>query len=398
MDQTKKAGLAKLTLFFYLILFPFGQLLRTSLNFSGMTAVFHPIDVPAFASLVLVILIFGGKLLSKKGYPGVFLISNIFSLILSINYFGLSGILVGVLYFLRLLAHGSLFFLVFYLLKYDSSLRKTLVNILILLSMFVGIFGWFQYYIYPDLTSFTVWGWDDHLYRLVGSFLDPSFTSIFLVLGALLCLIRYFASKKAGYLFLFTFLIVTLGFTYSRAGFLALLFAIFYFLYQLRRLRLLAIVMAVFFICLVFLPRPAGEGVKLERTRSIISRLENYQESFSLWRISPVFGLGYNNLCAARHKFIPDSNFGEHSCSGSDSSILLLLTCFGLIGTLFFGLFLRDLLSQVSKNFYGSQAVASVIAVLVHSQFANSLFYPWLVGWMAILFAVAVKTTSNNVR
>ena len=75
-----------------------------------------------------------------------------------------------------------------------------------------------------------IWGWDDHLYRLIGTFLDPGFTAIILVFGFLTSLAYYLkpAAPKGGFknkyfLLISIFLFVSILFTYSRAGYIALI-------------------------------------------------------------------------------------------------------------------------------------------------------------------------------
>src|SRR5690606_32109779 len=58
----------------------------------------------------------------------------------------------------------------------QMKLDKTLViNALIAVAVFTAIFGWFQYILLPDLTAMKIFGWDDHYFRMVGTFFDPAF-------------------------------------------------------------------------------------------------------------------------------------------------------------------------------------------------------------------------------
>jgi O-antigen ligase len=123
----------------------------------------------------------------------------------------------------------------------------------------------------------------------------------------------------------------------------------------------------------VLLPRPAGEGTKLERTSSVNAKYVNYKEGFSLFQKSPVFGFGYNNLPIIR----PNAS---HSQSGFDSSLLTILTTTGVIGTI---LFILGLSQLFIKSNLAVQTM--IIAILVHSLFSNSLLYPFTLLFLVLI-------------
>lgn len=358
----------KAILFIYLALFPFGQLLRIS--------IFNASDILAFVSLLYIILT-NKKCLSALNPLKDFLLVALFSLLYSVFNFKSLDVLVGSLYLLRVISYFYLYKLSFNIIKENSKLKPTILNSLLLVSFAVSIFGWIQYFLYPDLTSLKYIGWDDHLFRLVGTFLDPGFTSLIIVFGAVIS----FVKKK--YLLL-AFFITTLAFTYARAGYLAFVATLFFASLIFKKSKAFLISLACFLVVIFLLPKPAGEGVNLERIYSISSRISNYKETLEIFRKSPVFGVGFNNICLAKKVYFNEENLNSHSCSGSDSSLLLILATTGIIGfTVFVSTFTRILLT-LKKGFYTKVFLALLSAVFVHSFFVNSLFYPWVMGYLAI--------------
>jgi len=378
----------KLVLLF-LILFPFGQIIRLR--------IIHPIDLVAGASFLY---LFRGKLRKPRIFKPMtaFLLAAAFSYLFSLVTFKASRLYIGGLYLLRLLAYTGFFLFVFNLVSQKQKLREVLFNSLILVSIATAVFGWLQYFLYPDITSFTVWGWDDHLYRLLGTFLDPGFTSIILVFGFLLSLISYLKTRSNQLLLLLAFFLLTIAFTYARSGYLALLLGTAIALWFKKGLKFILPTVLVFLLVVILLPRPGGEGVKLERRHSIYSRFENYSETIEIFKTSPLFGVGYNNLCLARQKYLGQADFGSHACSGSDSSLLLVLATTGTVGFLIFINLIFELVKSVKRNIYGQAFLTCLGALLIHSLFVNSLFYPWVMGFMAILFSLSLGKSEGKVE
>lgn len=372
--RLSKQKIANILLFVFFLIFPFGQIIK----FGKV----QPIDLVVILSFIVTFL---SKQKESKIFVYIrnFLIIAIFSYLLSLFIFGFSAAITGGLYLIRLIVY-SYFFL--FALKFP---KKLLVKSLLLVSVTSGVFGIFQYFLYPDVRALTFWGWDDHLFRMVGTFLDPAFLALILVLGATIALFSYLRNKRGVYILSFVFLTVCLAFTYSRAGYLTFILGMFLIALLKREFKLIIAGVVLFLLFLPFLPRPAGEGVRLERVASIVGRIGNYSESVRLFEKSPVFGVGYNNICLAKQKYLNFKEINSHSCSGLDSSIMVILVTTGLIG---FFVFIHSALgvfkSLFSKSFYSQLFVVSALEVFINSFFANSLFYPWIMAWMAILLAV----------
>jgi O-antigen ligase len=395
MDIAKKQKISKLVIFLFLVIFPLGQLIRIPVLLLGNNVVIQPLD--AVAAICFLFFLFDGFEIPeglKKPFGG-FLLAIVTSLLYGLTLFGFADILPGLLYFLRLFFYFGFFVVVYNFVKNSSAIARRLYLALIGLSLTIAIIGWVQYFVFPDLTALKYLGWDDHLYRLVGSFLDPGITSIFLVFGAILTIADFDKKKKWPSAALILFFLVSLAFSYSRAGYLAILASGLYIFWKFANLKNFIFLTAGFLLLLYFLPRPAGVGVKLERVFSISTRLQNYQQTTLIWSKSPLFGIGYNNLCLARQKYFA-SEPASHACSGSDNSILMLLATTGIVGLMIFVNLLVAFWRVVGKSRFSLAFRTSALAILVHSQFTNSLFYPWVLGFLAILLAISIKSSSSK--
>jgi O-antigen ligase len=227
------------------------------------------------------------------------------------------------------------------------------------------IFGFIQYFFWPDFTYFDVNQWDPHLYRLVSTFFDPTFTGLIY----LLFFITIYFNKKIPYRkFLLIISYLAIALTYSRSTYLSFVGAFAFISISTKKIRPFLISLIIILITILCLPRQPGEGTKLERTSSITAKIQNYQEGLTLFTKHPIFGIGYNNISEFRENKNPSS----HANSGFDGSILTLLISTGIIGTTLFLL--------GSKNYYRFLPLSKKTLtwiILIHSLFANSLLYPW---------------------
>lgn len=381
MDNTEKK-LQIIIIFIFLAIFPFGQLLKTTIQ---------PIDLVVGLAFIYSV-IFSVKKPEAFRVLVNFLLAALFSFLFSLSIFRMEPFLVGFFYLLRLTIYIYFLLFVFNFTRGSKVKKDLLFNGLILVSFFSAIFGWVQYFWFPDFRPFTVFGWDDHLYRLIGTFLDPGFTSIVIVLGIVAALYKYFSSGNKKLVLLLAFLLLSLAFTYSRAGYLSLFAGALYLAVSEKKIKEITLTLVAFLFIVLALPRPAGEGVKLERTASSNAKLINYSQTLKIIQKSPVFGIGFNNLCLARETFFANKEHDSHSCSGSDSSLLLILATTGVVGFIIFIWCLVSLLSLIAaKTIYGKVFFSSLIALFIHSLFVNSLFYPWVMGWMMISLAISLS-------
>ena len=344
----------KIILYLTLIAFFFGQLIRPTIF--GVTLPLFDI----FIVLLAIANFFNQNTKKNNHYILIFIFIAIISWL--INPLKLSNSLTSIFYLLRIISLLSFFV---YPLNIDKNSEKFFHIILFTFTFF----GLLQYFFYPDLTSFNSLNWDPHLYRLVGTLLDPTFTALIL----LLFLIKlYFSSSN--YLYLI-FVYISLSLTYSRSSLLAFFIVFSYISIKTKKITLFLSTTLLIILTVILLPRMPGEGTKLERTSSIKAKIVNYQQGVNLWQQSPLIGLGYNRL--------PELNTSSHSHSksGFDGSLLTIAVCTGLVGLVFFILSFTNSLKNSSLYWQ-----SLLLTVFVHSLFANSLLYPWILFYLALEF------------
>jgi O-antigen ligase len=379
----------------FVAIFPLGQLASFKLSLSGRLVSIHLLDIIALLFIPLYIF---RSYQSPKVLKDikVFLLFLAFTLLISLGSFNTAAVFLGSFYLVRLTAYCLLYAILYSEIREKIILREIVYKLGLIALSATAFLGIIQYVFLPDLTLLRNIGWDDHLYRLAGTHLDPGFMGILMIFGFVASLSMYLKKKRVLNLVLASIFILAAALTYSRATYLSLLASVLYLLssgsykYIRKYIVYLLIAFAVF---LPFLPRMAGEGVKLERTYSIHARIENYRQTWLLFARNPLFGIGYNNLCEANNKLFATLST-SHACGGSDSSILLILATSGTVGVIIFLYVLSKIKQSLSSNYYGKTFIASSIALLVHSQFVNSLFYPWVLGYMMMLLAISVKEKS----
>ena len=123
------------------------------------------------------------------GFIGV----GIVSLALFLPHLSLLQFFTAVLYPLRLLFYISLYYQARELKKDDRSFA--LIAVLISGSLIV-LLGFIQLMFYPALRNLYYLGWDEHLYRMFSTFLDPNFAGAFFVLFTLFVIDMSLRYKK----------------------------------------------------------------------------------------------------------------------------------------------------------------------------------------------------------
>lgn len=397
VTSKKQVSLDKI-LFLYLALLPLGQLLKFKVNFLAYTVPINISDLIVFISLFWLVIIYK-KIPEKYKIILNILYVTLFSYIFSLSLFELKEVVIGGLHLVRLISYFSFSIYVFFLIKLKVISKSLITKSLVLVYFLAATAGWLQYLFFPDLRQLIVYGWDDHLYRLTGTFLDPGFSSLLFVFGFIIAYIYFIKNRRIIYLALSAFFLVTVGFTYSRAGYLTLLSSILMITIMIKTKKsiVLALMTVSFFILVIaYLPRPGGVGVELKRTHSILNRVENYYQTLVIYKKSPVFGVGFNNICSAKQNFLGDTNSQSHSCGGSDSSILLILASTGIVGLLVFSYSTFVLVKSVKLDINGLVFLVSLVSLLIHSLFVNSVFYPFVMGSIGILYALTSKGNTKT--
>lgn len=374
MDFAKRLNFDNLFIFLFLVVFPFGQIIRLG--------ILQPIDIVVGLGAFWAIF-------KKYKKPEVFkyfenfLFIACFSWIFGLLMFRQIEVFYGLLYLVRLAAYFYFFVYVWNFAKKNANAKKLLIDSLLAVSVASAIFGWIQYFIFPSIKPFFVWGWDEHLFRLVGTFLDPTFLGLIIVFGSIIAIYK----KKW---FLTLFLIVSLAFTYSRASYLAFFAGLTGMAYFQKNFRKLFLFFFGFLFLMFLLPTSRNTVLSFTRTFSAIARIENYAETLKIFKGSPVFGVGFNNICLVRSDSLGYNNFQSHACSGSDSSLLLVLATTGIAGFIILAFSTRGIAFNLKRDSRFQILASCFTALLVHSLFSNSLFYPWIMGYFFILLAISL--------
>ncbi len=349
----------KYLLLLLLIIFPFGQLARWPLF--GTEAVLHLNDL-----VVLIVLLVGLRKVSGPVARALLLFALAIGLSLAINApnFTPRELIVAALYPARFFAYAGLYF-VFQKVKFPTK------RWLLMAALIVALSGLLQYILLPNVAFLSAQDWDDHYFRLVGTYLDPGFTGAILVLGLLVA-----ATWPARIL-----IYLAMALTYSRASYLMYLVSFAALAVYKKSLKIFVLAAVVLFLTIPLLPKSTGEGTKLTRENSLLARIGNWQESLTIWQTAPVFGVGFNTYRYVRG-IAPES----HSGAGADSSILLVLATTGLVGLLAYLNLLRVMWQTARGNIIFK---ISFLGILVHSFFNNTLFYPWVMEWLWILLALS---------
>ena len=122
----------------------------------------------------------------------------------------------------------------------------------------------------------------------------------------------------------------------------------------------------MFLVILLSLPRPGGEGVKLERLYSLTNRLDSMKTGWEVFRRHPITGVGFNLL------------------HGMDNSFIFILATTGISGFLAYLWLLKKQLevSQLDARRY------TLVAIIIHSLFNHTLFYAPVMLWLWLLLAL----------
>ncbi len=382
MDYTKRLNFNNIFIFLFFVLFPFGQIIRIG--------ILHPMDVIVGLTAFYAILKRFKKPDFFKYIEGL-LAAATFSWIFGSLIFKQVEVLYGLMYLIRLFAYSYFFIYVCHFSTSNLKNGKLLLDSLLSISVMSAVFGWIQFFKFPDIKPFFTWGWDMHLFRLVGTFLDPTFLGLILVFGLLITIHRCIVNKKRWYYILALFLLISLAFTYSRASYIAFTVGVLVIIYLNRKLKKLLLLIAGLSVVVFFLPTTKNNSIRLFRSFSAIAKIENYQATLAIFAKSPVFGIGYNNMCFAYQKYIGPQMFTSHACSGSDSSLLFVLTTTGVVGLIVSIYLFLQIRNAILHTTYYILLFASFVALVVHSLFSNSFFYPWIMGWMVILLALCIK-------
>lgn len=353
----------------------------------------------------------------------IFILIAIFSLIFSLTELSITEVLKSSLYLIRFILYFSLLpFSYFIISKYSQS--KKVIFWIVISALLLVITGIIQLIYLPDLKELALQqGYDPHINRLVGSWLDPNFIGGFFafISTLILSLAIYEKNKKVKIFYsisIFIF-ISALFFTYSRSAYLAL-FASIFMLGLLKARKLLLIFLLIFFIGINFSSRAKERvGELITSITSVITqssenpdptarlRIKNWNDTIELIKQKPLLGHGYNTLTFTKvnQGFIENTEI--HSASGSDSSLLTILVTTGIFGLLVYLSIIILILKYSLLNWLKYKnnpylqglnlgVFCSFIGLLVHSFFVNSLLFPQILIYFWIIIGIFYYKNANK--
>lgn len=279
------------------------------------------------------------------------------------------------------------------------------------LSVVVAVLGWLQYVLLPDTRFLAILGWDDHYYRLISTWLDPTYTGWLLAIGSLTWIL--FWRKDTWLRFaVAAFLTVTLAFTYSRSSYLAfgvgvagVVTATFFSFWKSRfkqisaqvsmQLLQLGMLVVILGVSILLLPKPGGEGTDLTRTQSIVAKQSSVKQVIQNSKLvttprkarpTLLFGTGLFT------RYTEQSTTDIPSHSSQPDSLIVVLFQLGILGS-FCLLLLAKRLQPYSSD---PLLVAVLSATFAHSLFTNTWFHPLVLGVLVPLISARILSSKSK--
>lgn len=394
-------SLVKYLYLLFLLTLPLGQFARLPLNlgFSGGVYLYDLI-LPLTLALWLAWKLGVEKSLKLPPLSGriaLFIGLAFLSLLSGLKYLeGIWELVVSALYLWRWLMYAGLYFVGWDLVKQGSSVKGQMLKILVVGVFLFAAAGLIQFILFPDFSQYVQHGWDPHYYRVLSTLFDPNFAGLYLTLGFVLILIRNVLdtkSKNISSIAALTTIPLAIVLTFSRSTYLAFVSAV-GFLGLLKSRKLLLVMVLAGVLAFAAIPRVRTRvigAVNLDETVQL--RLENYTRTWQVIKDQPLLGVGFNTFRYVQedYGYFRDergvSQPGGHAGAGADNSFLFLWATTGILGLL---AYLSLLWGQFRLGLEKNLALAvSVVAMVVHAQFVNSLFYPWIMAWMWVLTALS---------
>lgn len=272
----------------------------------------------------------------------------------------------------------------------------------------VIVLGYVQIFLVPNFGFMAEFGWDPHSGRMLSTFFDPNFFGMLCVitLGMTMSYLttQPYGTKAWNRMLGLTLLVLgALILTFSRSTYLAFLICLFVIL-MIRMWRIVVIAMILLAVVGGSIPRVRTRvlgAVQFDTTAR--DRIESWKSTLIIVKANPVMGVGYNAFGPAQLRYGTRQNLESHAAGGSDSSLLFILATTGIIGlgiySMFWLLLWFDALMRYKKHPHHRTVALALLAIIpayiVHSQFVNSLLYPFLFIPFS-LFAIALLQAQNE--
>jgi O-antigen ligase len=326
----------------------------------------------------------------------IFVCIGFVALLLNLYRLNINSFTVSFLYLARWILYSSIYFM---LIGLDKKFIQNLKTFLIIPISVILILGIVQYNYYQSLRNLYYLGWDEHLYRLFSSFLDPNFAGAFLCLSFIFLLFLTWQSykKKEKYKFIFICLLTLLNFTeiyvtFSRSALIMLAVSLITFLVLIGKKKFI-IIFAVFIVLLaLFSPKSfKTEGTNLFRIFSSEQRIESANAALKIIKNNFFIGVGFNAYRYVMYEYgiVNDAKWQTtHSGAGTDNSFLFVMATTGALGLLSYIYLLYKIIylgrSKIKNNPFAVVLISIILGVIVDSLFVNSLFYVYVMEFIWI--------------
>jgi len=380
-----------------LILFPFGEVLRFDI---GNNISLKPSDVVAvLLCLTTAYVYLRNKLFQKslKWYYFFFPIVSLISLFVNSYWLQTNEFLTSFLYWLRWISYMSIFFAV---LIFDTSFRKKIIKFLIIDGLLVLLAGYIQFFFYPSLRDLFYLGWDEHLYRMFSTFLDPNFVGAFFVLYLIFIATMLFHNVQKwerwriiSSILILALALVAIFLTYSRSALLMLVLSgITLFILLNKKKYILYLLGTIVAFIIIISPFFYLENINLFRINSSLARVNDLGHVSQIIINNLLLGVGFNSYRYAQvryHLISSYSPFPSHSDSGDDTSLLFVFATTGIAGLIAYcnlwWEYLKKAIVHYKNNAFALIFIASFAGLFIDSVFNNSLFYAEIMLWMWII-------------
>jgi hypothetical protein len=359
---------------FWLILlnfisFSLGQLSAVSRS-DGLNIYFFDIFL-IFSNLTLFLYIMKrGKF--KINFPLLtFIFFFLYSLIFTfsqIYYFDFLSILQSLSYLLRFSAYFIFGYFIYLLLSSKLLSTDQLKNIFVINFIFLTTLNLLQLVFLNNLTYLAQYGWDPHIGRLTGSFLDPNFMAFYLCIYYVLN--NYFIKNK----YLEYISIFSIFLTLSRNGILT--FLLLFLILNIKNFKKLIILFFCFLLFLIINPRILDRFIQFQNSDdSSYQRVISWNEALKLSNFNNFQGVGFNNYKNNLEFYRINSldSLKRNSVNSTDSSFLHVYVTLGFLGLILVLVLLGGFMFK--KGFIMLNTIL-LIGLFFNSQFINSLFYP----------------------
>jgi O-antigen ligase len=344
---------------------------------------------------------------TTMGWAAAFAAVGALSALLAVPRFGISltELVISLAYLIRWLFYLGMYAIVVNCLAQSDVVR--LLNALRNTILALALFGIVQSILLPDFAqmvypeSRAYVDWDPQGHRLVSTMLDPNFAGALVLLGLLVEVSRVAFGASAPHWRLLV-LVAALLMTASRSSLLAMLVGGLVVLAArgVSR-RMIRVGLAVLLLVAVSLPqliRFAASFNKLEIDASALARVVVWGRGLTVFADHPIIGIGFNTWGYVQ-EWYGWERIGVASYS-IEGGLLFVAVMSGLLGL---AIYLGMLWTVVARSrrlwrnpgatpdarALGAATAASVIAMLVHSMFSNSLFFPFILVPLWMLWGLA---------